>query len=238
MSQVYTLENSLIIHLFHFLATLKHLVFVSESFLLSHAPGHGWNMDLSLEKEGQKTIPMDLNQMVCMTKEELENSLIIHLFHLLATLKHLVFVSERFLLSHANHDLNQMVCMTKEEALRHENEVLKGGKKVEEVYDETLSLFLKAQIHVPPVTRSVPGDESQSVRQATDRTLPHMDLSLEKEGQKTIPMDLNQMVCMTKEEALRHENGPSGWSSVPLSQGSDPCSTRDQECARGREPVC
>jgi hypothetical protein len=34
---MYTLENSLIIHLFHFLATLKHLVFVSESFLLSHA---------------------------------------------------------------------------------------------------------------------------------------------------------------------------------------------------------
>ncbi|OQE21503.1 hypothetical protein PENFLA_c014G04659 [Penicillium flavigenum] len=56
-------------------------------------PVHGWNMDLSLEKEGQKTIPMDINQMVCMTKEE---------------------------------------------ALRHENEVLKGGKKVEEVYDETV----------------------------------------------------------------------------------------------------
>jgi tRNA A37 threonylcarbamoyladenosine dehydratase len=56
-------------------------------------PAHGWNMDLSLEKEGQKTIPMDINQMVCMTKEE---------------------------------------------ALRHENEVLKGGKKVEEVYDGTV----------------------------------------------------------------------------------------------------
>ncbi|KAJ5794914.1 Molybdenum cofactor biosynthesis MoeB [Penicillium paradoxum] len=56
-------------------------------------PAHGWNMDLSLEKEGQKLIPMNLNDMVCMTKEE---------------------------------------------ALRHEKEVLKGGKNVEEVYDETV----------------------------------------------------------------------------------------------------
>ncbi|EKV12788.1 Molybdenum cofactor biosynthesis, MoeB [Penicillium digitatum] len=56
-------------------------------------PAHGWNMDLSLEKEGQKTIPMNINDMVCMTKEE---------------------------------------------ALQHEKEVLKGGKKVEEVYDETV----------------------------------------------------------------------------------------------------
>lgn len=54
-------------------------------------PAHGWNMDLSLEKEGQKTVPMNINELVCMTKEE---------------------------------------------ALRHEKEVLKGGKKVEEVYDE------------------------------------------------------------------------------------------------------
>ncbi|KOS41679.1 hypothetical protein ACN38_g7445 [Penicillium nordicum] len=56
-------------------------------------PAHGWNMDLSLEKEGQKTIPMDINDMVCMTKEE---------------------------------------------ALHHEKEVLKGGKKVEEVYGEAV----------------------------------------------------------------------------------------------------
>ncbi|KAJ5463040.1 Molybdenum cofactor biosynthesisMoeB [Penicillium sp. IBT 31633x] len=56
-------------------------------------PAHGWAMDLSLEKEGQKTVPMDLNEMVCMTKEE---------------------------------------------AIRHEEEVFKGGKKVEEVYDETV----------------------------------------------------------------------------------------------------
>lgn len=56
-------------------------------------PAHGWNMDLSLEKEGQKTVRMDINDMVCMTKEE---------------------------------------------ALHHEKEVLKGGKKVEEVYDEAV----------------------------------------------------------------------------------------------------
>ncbi|KAJ5955017.1 hypothetical protein N7501_009296 [Penicillium viridicatum] len=56
-------------------------------------PAHGWNMDLSLEKEGQKTVSMDINDMVCMTKEE---------------------------------------------ALHHEKEVLKGGKKVEEVYDEVV----------------------------------------------------------------------------------------------------
>ncbi|KAI2733671.1 hypothetical protein CBS147332_686 [Penicillium roqueforti] len=56
-------------------------------------PAHGWKMDLSLEKEGQKTVPMNINELVCMTKEE---------------------------------------------ALRHENEVLKGGKKVEDVYDETV----------------------------------------------------------------------------------------------------
>ncbi|KAJ5518236.1 Molybdenum cofactor biosynthesis MoeB [Penicillium expansum] len=56
-------------------------------------PAHGWNMDLSLEKEGQKTIPIYINDMVCVTKEE---------------------------------------------ALHHEQEVLKGGKKVEEVYDEAV----------------------------------------------------------------------------------------------------
>jgi len=33
-------------------------------------------------------------------------------------------------------DLKDLVCMTKEEAIRHEREVLKGGKRVEEVYDE------------------------------------------------------------------------------------------------------
>ncbi|KAL2003865.1 hypothetical protein VTN02DRAFT_1887 [Thermoascus thermophilus] len=33
-------------------------------------------------------------------------------------------------------DLKDLVCMTKEEATRHEKEVLRGGKKPEEVYDE------------------------------------------------------------------------------------------------------
>ncbi|ODH39103.1 hypothetical protein ACO22_02036 [Paracoccidioides brasiliensis] len=33
-------------------------------------------------------------------------------------------------------DLKELVCMTKEEALRHEREVLKGGKAVEDLYDE------------------------------------------------------------------------------------------------------
>ncbi|KAJ5199002.1 Molybdenum cofactor biosynthesis MoeB [Penicillium cf. griseofulvum] len=56
-------------------------------------PAHGWNMDLSLEKEGQKTIPININDLVCMTREE---------------------------------------------ALHHEDEVFKGGKKVEDVYDETI----------------------------------------------------------------------------------------------------
>ncbi|PGH03117.1 hypothetical protein AJ79_07444 [Helicocarpus griseus UAMH5409] len=32
--------------------------------------------------------------------------------------------------------LKELVCMTKEEALRHEREVLKGGKPIEELYDE------------------------------------------------------------------------------------------------------
>ena len=56
-------------------------------------PAHGWNIDLSVAKEGQKSIPMNINDMVCMTKEE---------------------------------------------SIRHENEVLKGGKSVEEVYDENV----------------------------------------------------------------------------------------------------
>lgn len=34
--------------------------------------------------------------------------------------------------------LQDLVCMTKEEALRHEREVLKGGKRVDDVYDETI----------------------------------------------------------------------------------------------------
>ncbi|OXV08347.1 hypothetical protein Egran_03890 [Elaphomyces granulatus] len=34
--------------------------------------------------------------------------------------------------------LQDLVCMTKEEALRHEREVFKGGKGVEDVYDETI----------------------------------------------------------------------------------------------------
>ncbi|KAK0392860.1 hypothetical protein NLU13_2354 [Sarocladium strictum] len=36
----------------------------------------------------------------------------------------------------SNVRLRDLVCMTKEEAVRHEREVLKGGKKVEEVYDQ------------------------------------------------------------------------------------------------------
>ncbi|PGH09972.1 hypothetical protein GX51_00238 [Blastomyces parvus] len=36
----------------------------------------------------------------------------------------------------ARLDLKELVCMTKEEALRHEREVLKGGKAVEDLYDE------------------------------------------------------------------------------------------------------
>ncbi|KLJ12050.1 hypothetical protein EMPG_12807 [Blastomyces silverae] len=36
----------------------------------------------------------------------------------------------------ARLDLKELVCMTKEEALRHEREVLKGGKAVEDMYDE------------------------------------------------------------------------------------------------------
>ncbi|CEJ60218.1 Putative ThiF domain protein [Penicillium brasilianum] len=35
-------------------------------------------------------------------------------------------------------DAAELVCMTKDEATRHEREVLRGGKKVEEVYDETV----------------------------------------------------------------------------------------------------
>ncbi|KAK2879936.1 hypothetical protein FQN49_000724 [Arthroderma sp. PD_2] len=35
-------------------------------------------------------------------------------------------------------ELNDLVCMTKEEALRHETEILKGGKKHSEVYDDTI----------------------------------------------------------------------------------------------------
>ncbi|OGE56765.1 hypothetical protein PENARI_c002G07513 [Penicillium arizonense] len=33
-------------------------------------PTHGWKMDLSLEHEGQKLIPININELVCMTKEE------------------------------------------------------------------------------------------------------------------------------------------------------------------------
>lgn len=56
-------------------------------------PANGWDLDLTFAKEGQKSTPMDINDMICMTKEE---------------------------------------------AVYHENEVLKGGKKVEEVYDEAV----------------------------------------------------------------------------------------------------
>lgn len=35
-------------------------------------------------------------------------------------------------------DLNNLVCMTKDEAARHEREVLRGDKKVEDLYDEVV----------------------------------------------------------------------------------------------------
>ncbi|EZF35475.1 hypothetical protein H109_00486 [Trichophyton interdigitale MR816] len=38
----------------------------------------------------------------------------------------------------ARLQLSELVCMTKEEALHHETEVLKGGKKHSEVYDDTI----------------------------------------------------------------------------------------------------
>jgi hypothetical protein len=95
-------------------------------------------------------------------------------------------------------DLNQMVCMTKEEALRHENEVLKGGKKVEEVYDE---------IHVPPVTRSVPGDESQSVRQATDRTLPPVHFLHSAKGREKLYDTILAALLSLHERMIRQVTG-------------------------------
>jgi hypothetical protein len=54
-------------------------------------PARGFGMDLTYEKDGQKYIPLELKDLVCMTKDE---------------------------------------------AARHEREVLREGKKVEEVYDE------------------------------------------------------------------------------------------------------
>jgi hypothetical protein len=37
-------------------------------------------------------------------------------------------------------DIKNLVCMTKDEATRHEREVLKGKKKLEEVYDKSILL--------------------------------------------------------------------------------------------------
>jgi len=37
-------------------------------------------------------------------------------------------------------DLKNLVCMTKDEATRHEREVLKGKKRLEEVYDKNILL--------------------------------------------------------------------------------------------------
>ncbi|KAJ5191274.1 uncharacterized protein N7498_010259 [Penicillium cinerascens] len=54
-------------------------------------PARGFGMDLTYEKDGQKYTPIDLKELVCMTKDE---------------------------------------------AARHEREVLREGKKVEEVYDD------------------------------------------------------------------------------------------------------
>lgn len=36
----------------------------------------------------------------------------------------------------SNVKISDLVCMTKEEATRHENEILKGDKKLEDVYDK------------------------------------------------------------------------------------------------------
>lgn len=57
------------------------------------APAGGFAVDAVMEKEGQKSLPLKLEDLVCMTKDE---------------------------------------------ASRHEREVLRGGKKVEELYDETV----------------------------------------------------------------------------------------------------
>ncbi|KAJ5966357.1 hypothetical protein N7481_013071 [Penicillium waksmanii] len=56
-------------------------------------PARGFAVDADMAKEGQKYIPIDLKDLVCMTKDE---------------------------------------------ATRHEREVLRGDKKVEELYDETV----------------------------------------------------------------------------------------------------
>lgn len=56
-------------------------------------PAQGWSVDLTYEKEGQKSFRLDLKDLVCMTKDE---------------------------------------------ATRHENEVLRGNKKPEDLYDETV----------------------------------------------------------------------------------------------------
>lgn len=56
-------------------------------------PVRGFGMDQTYEKDGQKFVPLDLKELVCMTKDE---------------------------------------------ASRHEREVLREGKKAEEVYDETV----------------------------------------------------------------------------------------------------
>lgn len=46
----------------------------------------------------------------------------------------------------ANFKLSELVCMTKEEAIRHEREIFKGDKSVEDLYDpETVALVEKKQ---------------------------------------------------------------------------------------------
>jgi tRNA A37 threonylcarbamoyladenosine dehydratase len=42
-------------------------------------------------------------------------------------------------------DVKKLVCMTKEEAARHEREVLRGGKKVEDLYDEKILQLVEAR---------------------------------------------------------------------------------------------
>ncbi|QKX63549.1 uncharacterized protein TRUGW13939_10720 [Talaromyces rugulosus] len=42
-------------------------------------------------------------------------------------------------------DVKKLVCMTKEEAARHERDVLRGGKKVEDLYDEKILQLVEAR---------------------------------------------------------------------------------------------
>ncbi|KAJ5647416.1 hypothetical protein N7490_003788 [Penicillium lividum] len=62
-------------------------------FVPWETPARGWGIDPTWKEDGQKLLPIELTNLVCMTKEE---------------------------------------------AAYHEREVLRGGKKVEEAYDETV----------------------------------------------------------------------------------------------------